>query len=106
VGKGKGGVLTGRRNSTLRQEARFLLVTADLRAAQLRPWSSQGRRGVQTARARVRDRTIIGPRARAVALPYARGRWHAREMARQHDTARPGHERAVSTFERSMRVQC
>ena len=64
AGKGKGGVLTGRRNSALRQEARFLLVTADLRAAQLRPWSSQGRRGVQTARARVRDPTIIGSLAR------------------------------------------
>ena len=87
AGKGKGGVLTGRRNSALRQEARFLLVTADLRAAQLRPWSSQGRR---KPRARVRDLTIIGPCARAVALPYARGRWHARAMARQHDTARPG----------------
>ena len=55
AGKGKGGVLTGRRNSALRQEARFLLVTADLRAAQLRPWSGQGLRGVQTARARARD---------------------------------------------------
>ena len=56
AGKGKGGVLTGRRNSALRQEARFLLVTADLRAAQLRPWSGQGLRGVQTARARARAR--------------------------------------------------
>ena len=55
-------------------------MTADLRAAQLRPWSSQGRR---KPRARVRDLTIIGPCARAVALPYARGRWHARAVARQ-----------------------
>ena len=73
-------------------------MSADLRAAQLRPWSSQGRCGVQTARARVRDPAIIGPRARAVALPYVRGRWHARAMARQHDTARQGHKRAVQIF--------
>ena len=68
AGKGKGGVLTGRRNSALRQEARFLLVTADLRAAQLRPWSGQGLRGVQTARARACDPAIIGPHRSASLL--------------------------------------
>jgi hypothetical protein len=46
------------------------------------PTSARRRGGsVQTARARVRDPTISGPRARAVARPFARERWHALSRA-------------------------
>ncbi len=71
--------------SALRQEA-----WQEARFAQPRPWSSRGLRGVQIARcARVRDPTIIGPRARTVARP---------------DNGTPARYRAPGAQERSLDI--
>jgi hypothetical protein len=73
VGMGQGGVLTGRCDSALRQEARFLLVTADLFTAAAAVVQPGPARRVNRARARARPHHHWAMRAgggtRAVARP-------------------------------------